>query len=230
MATGNATQPSPATEETRLDRQLKYQISVPFKLKDGTTIIKVCKKTSAEDSLFDNVGVTKITDAFKATAEKAVVYADNIKLPTAIRLKADGDNEGVSVSFEKYPALKRDKENWKVVRAKQTFPRLLSKSTTLYYATVNGLKIGRYGNTRTTAQKTDTNKYMLEAGMTKASKNDLPEMIMGCSFPRLPVATAPNGKDYPVDPTKIDGLPEGWIIKDLGSYTDTDFFTDIDKW
>jgi hypothetical protein len=228
MATGNATKPTAGTEKTRKDRQLKYRIAIPFTLRNGTTI-EVCQKTSADNTLFSKVGVTEITETYDAVARKAVVYANNIQVPTAIRIKADGDNESVAVSVTKTNEIKKNKEEWKFTKGKQTSPSLTTKATTLYYATVGELKIGKYGNTRPD-YKADTEKFMAEAGMKKATVRDLKEIIMDCAFPRLPVATASNGKNYPVDPSKIDSLPEGWRIQDLGAYTKEDFFSNVENW
>lgn len=230
MGTQQASKPTAATEQIRKDRQLKNKVAIPFLLKDHKTVIHVCRKTSAEDSLFDNAGIIKIDSTFDAVALNAVVWANNIHPASATVIKTDGDNESISISYKKFEELKKESDKYKVTKGRQTFPSLETKKEKLYYALIGKLKIGRQVAIGSPAIKTDAEKFLKETGMKEAKKSDLPEIIMNCNFPRLAEAKASNGTTYPVDPAEVDKLPAGWIVTDLGSYTKEDFHIDIEGW
>lgn len=168
--------------------------------------VKYIFLSGLRDTLFDNFGQVLVPNNL---AVAKVVYApNNIKPARASKFVSVAQGyEGSFISKGKGVDLKDD--GYSTTRAKMSSPALsgVAKSV-LYYAEINGLKIGYRCNVASLPDD-----FTAQTGLTLATASDF--VIMGAKFPKLGQAiyvnpTTGKASKFACDPAKYDDLSGNW--------------------
>lgn len=152
---------------------------VKVNIKPSIAMITYTKLRSA---YWADFGMTAFTWTTGVAVQNLVYHAN---FPNAYRAsKFDNVANGYESGFcapDKLDALRQD--GWSIKKPKPYRLPLTRKNSYLVYCTINGLKYAWYMNA-TSAQISDADLGAI--GVTKATENDLNDIVMGATFPRPP--------------------------------------------
>ena len=187
----------------------------------GTQILKYIFQSGLKDSLKNDFGQTDVIATINV--ENAIYKANNFKPSRGQKFEGAAlGYEGSFCSDDKVKSL-RD-SGVQVTRKSYSKYALKGRAgATLYYGTINGLKIGYRVNDNTLP--TD---FTSATGLTLADQNDI--VIMGASFPTLGQAlyTDPASglvSSYACDPSKYNDLSGNWSQGKPPLFTQADLVT-----
>lgn len=159
-----------------------------------------------KDSLRDNFGQTVVTAQLPLTG--TLYKVNNFKPARASKFINTAD--GYEGSFCSDSSVKTLRDDGFSIKTKFFRPQGISgrAESELYYATINGLKIGY----RLSKRLNMPTNFTTATGLTKATSGDI--VFMGASFPRLGFVSyvGADGKKqvFGCDPDKFNSLPNGW--------------------
>ena len=171
----------------------------------GTRVIPALKyvfPSGLKDSLRDNFGQTVVTGSYDVN--NMVIAPNNITPTRASKFLNQNDGyEGSYCSSSAIATLRGD--GYQISRLKFSLPANVGLAgSELYYAVVNGLKIGYRVN-----EVTLPPSFADATGLKKADANDF--VIMGTQFPKLASAiytdpTTGKAQEYACDPDAYDNV------------------------
>lgn len=175
----------------------------------ATALFRYAFLSALRDSQRNDFGQTEINSSL-SSIEGLIFKANNIKPAKASILR--GGNLGYESSFCSSSVISTLKGNGaQITKAKFRYPALSgAANSTLYYATINGVKIGY----RIPYSSNLPSDLLSVTGLKIAGEDDV--VIMGASFPKLGTLKFVDSqtgqvRSYGADPTNYNStLPDGW--------------------